>query len=84
MPFDPTSYGIELGGALYRNQWWLLDGRSFALGIHGQMIAIDVEAEVVVGFLSSAPEPNDHEQRRAQRRIVKDVVRRISDPDAVD
>jgi CubicO group peptidase (beta-lactamase class C family) len=84
MPFDPSSYGIELGGALYRNQWWLLDGRSFALGIHGQMIAIDVEAEVVVGFLSSAPEPNDHEQRRAQRRIVKDVVRRISDPDAVD
>ena len=57
-------------GASYHNQWWLFDDRSFALGIHGQMIAVDFKADMVVVFVSSAPEPNSPEQRRMQRRIV--------------
>lgn len=76
-PFDPTSYGIELGGASYRNQWWLMDGRSFALGIHGQMIAVDLSSEMVVGFLASAPEPNDRQQRADQRQIVGRLAREV-------
>jgi len=70
MPFDRTSFGADLPGASYHNQWWLFDDRSFALGIHGQMIAVDFKADMVVVFVSSAPEPNSPEQRRMQRRIV--------------
>jgi CubicO group peptidase (beta-lactamase class C family) len=69
-PFDGTSFGADLGGASYHNQWWLFDDRSFALGIHGQMIAVDFKAELVVVFVSSPPEPNNREQRLMQRRIV--------------
>ena len=69
-PFHPTSYGADLPGASYHNQWWRLDGRSLAMGIHGQMIAIDQAAELVVVFVSSAPEPNATAQRNTQRRAV--------------
>jgi CubicO group peptidase (beta-lactamase class C family) len=69
-PFHPTSYGADLPGASYHNQWWTLDHRSFAMGIHGQMIAIDQAAELVVVFVSSAPEPNATAQRNTQRRAV--------------
>jgi CubicO group peptidase (beta-lactamase class C family) len=72
-PFHPTSYGADLPGASYHNQWWAIDGRSFALGIHGQMIAIDQQAGVVVVFNSSPPEPNATAQRLTQRRIVSAV-----------
>jgi CubicO group peptidase (beta-lactamase class C family) len=69
-PFHPTSYGADLPGARYHNQWWLLDGRSCAMGIHGQMVAIDHEARLVVAFVASAPEPNSTPQRQEQLRIV--------------
>ncbi len=74
-PFDSSSYGVELGGASYHNHWWLLDDRSFALGIHGQMIAVDFKTSLVVVFVSSAPEPNDSRQRAMQRRIVGALAR---------
>lgn len=67
---DPTSFGADWPNVSYHNQWWLLDNRSFALGIHGQMIAVDVNADLVVSFVSSAPEPNDREQRMTQFQIV--------------
>jgi hypothetical protein len=70
MPFDPTSFGADWPDVSYHNQWWLFDDRSFALGIHGQMIAVDVAAQLVVVLVSSAPQPNDREQRLEQRRIV--------------
>jgi CubicO group peptidase (beta-lactamase class C family) len=69
-PFHRTSYGADLPGARYHYQWWLLDGRSCAMGIHGQMIAIDVQARLVAAFVASAPEPNSTPQRREQLRIV--------------
>jgi CubicO group peptidase (beta-lactamase class C family) len=68
--FDPATYGADQPGASYHNQWWSMDGRSLALGIHGQMIAVDVEASLVVVFTTSAPEPDHREQRLMQRRIV--------------
>jgi CubicO group peptidase (beta-lactamase class C family) len=52
-PFALGSYGADLPAASYHNQWWHFDGRTFALGIHGQMIAIDRPSEVVVGFMST-------------------------------
>lgn len=76
-PFDSMSYGADWAGASYHNQWWTMDGRTFALGIHGQMIAIDSDAELVVVFLSSPPEPNDAGQRMTQRCIVDAIAKAL-------
>ena len=74
-PFHPTSYGSNLPGAMYHNQWWRLGGRTYAMGIHGQMLAIDRPAGLVVAFLSSPPEPNSTEQRQEQFRIVSALAK---------
>jgi CubicO group peptidase (beta-lactamase class C family) len=76
-PFHPMSYGADWPGASYHNQWWGMDGRTFALGIHGQMIAVDDHAEMVVVFLSSPPEPNDAGQRMTQRRVVDAIAKAL-------
>src|SRR2546428_9616384 len=55
MPFDRTSFGAELPGASYHNQWWLFDDRSFALGIHGHMFAVDFNPQLVVVLSCLAP-----------------------------
>jgi CubicO group peptidase (beta-lactamase class C family) len=68
--FNPLSYGATWPGASYHNQWWQMDGRLFAIGVHGQMIAIDQASQTVVVFLSSAPEADDPEQLRVKRSIV--------------
>jgi CubicO group peptidase (beta-lactamase class C family) len=68
--FHPNSYGSDWPGASYHNQWWKMDGRLFAVGVHGQMIAVDFNTETVVVFLSSAPEPNDLSQGLTQRAVV--------------
>jgi CubicO group peptidase (beta-lactamase class C family) len=73
IPFHPTSYGANLAGALYHNQWWQLDGRTVAMGIHGQMIAIDHSSDMIVAFLSSSPQPNAIRERQEQLRIVAAV-----------
>jgi CubicO group peptidase (beta-lactamase class C family) len=77
-PFHPTSYGVDLPNALYHNQWWQLDRRYCALGIHGQMIAVDPKAELVVVFVSSPPEPNSTQQRQQQLRIVAALAAELS------
>ena len=41
------------------------------------MIAIDSDAELVVVFLSSPPEPNDAVQRLTQRRIVDAIAKAL-------
>ena len=70
-PFALGSYGADLPAASYHNQWWHFDGRTFALGVHGQMIAIDRPSEVVVGFMSTAPVPTDPPVRDEQRKVVE-------------
>jgi len=77
-PFHRTSYGADLPDARYHNQWWQLDGRTCAMGIHGQMIAIDHEAQVVVAFVSSQPQPNETHLRQEQLRIVAAVCEAAS------
>jgi CubicO group peptidase (beta-lactamase class C family) len=69
-PFALGSYGADLPAASYHNQWWHFDGRTFALGIHGQMIAIDREADLVVGFMSTSPVASDPSVRDVQRSVV--------------
>ena len=58
--------GVFLPGprAFYRNQWWVGRGREdargacyYALGIHGQLLYVDEEHELVVAKFSSWPEP---------------------------
>lgn len=51
-------------GAYYRNQWWVARPRTsehggiyLALGIHGQLLMVHEDAEVVVGKFSSWPQP---------------------------
>jgi CubicO group peptidase (beta-lactamase class C family) len=73
-PFDPTSAGADWEGASYGNQWWHLDGRCYAIGIHGQMIAVDDESELVVVFTSSSPDAKDEVERLTQRRIVDAIA----------
>ncbi|MGH3661714.1 MAG: serine hydrolase domain-containing protein [Micromonosporaceae bacterium] len=50
--------------AYYRNQWWVMRARAaehgaiyLGLGIHGQMLLVHEDAEVVVSTFSSWPEP---------------------------
>ncbi len=76
--FESTSYGADLPGGSYQNQWWHFDGRTFALGIHGQMIAVDVKAQLVVVFVSSAPAPSDPAVRDAERRLVAALAGALS------
>ena len=73
-PFDPTSAGADWEGASYRNQWWRLDDRCYAIGIHGQMIAVDDKSDLVVVFTSSSPDAKDEVERLTQRRIVDAIA----------
>jgi CubicO group peptidase (beta-lactamase class C family) len=74
MTFDPTSVGADWEGASYRNQWWHLDDRCYAIGIHGQMIAVDDRSDLVVVFTSSSPDARDEIGRLTQRRIVDAIA----------
>ena len=53
--FARRSFATE-GASGYGLQWWRIDGRPVARGIHGQLVAVDREAGVVVAILCSWPE----------------------------
>jgi hypothetical protein len=58
------SEGVDVHpGEMYRNQWWVLerDAVYAGLGIHGQMVYINVPADVVCVKLSTWPSPVDDE-----------------------
>ena len=60
-------YGY-LAGYTYRDQWWMPGGPGRALsawGIHGQLLWVEPDAEVVVACHSGGPEPD------SQRRDVE-------------
>jgi CubicO group peptidase (beta-lactamase class C family) len=50
-------------GQMYRNQWWVLEADTVytALGIHGQMVYVNVPADVVCVKLSTWPSPLDED-----------------------
>jgi CubicO group peptidase (beta-lactamase class C family) len=61
----------------YGTQWWCLDGCVAARGIHGQLIAVDRAADLVVTVLSSWPDAIDDAAERAQRDLVRSVRDRL-------
>ena len=57
--FAASEYAEVLPGGAYHNQWWVRNpqkGITMALGIHGQMLYVDCERELVTAKLSSQPE----------------------------
>ncbi|MGX6448601.1 hypothetical protein ACVU7I_11115, partial [Patulibacter sp. S7RM1-6] len=66
-------------GEGYARQWWTLDGRTVARGIHGQLIAVDREAGVVVAACSSWPEAENDLAFAAQRHIVRATCDTLTD-----
>lgn len=62
----------------YANQWWTLGGTSFhaftGVGVHGQYLFVDPEADVVIVKCSAWPtqddEPRDRETITALRRVA--------------
>ena len=66
------------GAEGYRNQWWRRDARVMARGIHGQLIAVDRDADVVVTILSSWPAATDARLEAAQRTLVERVCDRLA------
>ena len=76
--FVRGEYGEALSGFAYHNQWWIDDpkkGVMVALGVHGQMLYIDPDAELVVAKFSSQPDmacvPMFQDQLRACHAITK-------------
>lgn len=62
--FLEGEYGEVLTGWHYRNQTWLTDKDTemLAIGIHGQMIYMNVETQVVIVKLSTFPMSADHQR----------------------
>lgn len=58
--FAHTDNEAMLAGGLYRNQFWLYRNRArpilLCLGIHGQLIYVDLAAHTVIVKLSSWPD----------------------------
>ena len=65
------------GAEGYSGQWWRRDGRRMARGIHGQLIAVDRAADVVVTILSSWPAATDPVREAAHRALVARVCDRL-------
>ena len=75
---QPTDPALLSGAGGYRNQWWRRDERPMARGIHGQLIAVDREADVVVTILSSWPDATDATLEAAHRAFVTRVCDRLA------
>jgi CubicO group peptidase (beta-lactamase class C family) len=84
---DPAAYDRctvperTAGAEGYALQWWRRDGRPMARGIHGQLIAVDHEAQAVVVILSSWPDATDDALEAAHRGLVDRVCRRLREQD---
>jgi CubicO group peptidase (beta-lactamase class C family) len=68
---------VGLGSDGYRHQWWRRDGGIVAMGIHGQLIAVDRAARVVVAILSSWPTAGEPPAAAAQRALVAALRQRL-------
>jgi CubicO group peptidase (beta-lactamase class C family) len=58
----------------YWNGWWYIDGRRCGLGIHGQVLAIDRRARLVIVILSSWPAPEGAAERHDQRTVIDAIA----------
>jgi CubicO group peptidase (beta-lactamase class C family) len=69
---------VTAGASGYGSQWWNQDARIAARGIHGQLVAVDRPARVVVTILSSWPAATDAGLDTAQRCLVAAVCDRLA------
>ena len=76
--FARRSFATE-GASGYGLQWWRIDGRPVARGIHGQLMAVDREARVVVAILCSWPEATPSAPGLAQLALVNAVCEQLGD-----
>jgi CubicO group peptidase (beta-lactamase class C family) len=68
--------------AFYRNNWWIHDPERplmSTIGIHGQAVTIDGEAELVVARFSSLPNADDDDDLRAHLAVVTAIAEACSD-----
>jgi CubicO group peptidase (beta-lactamase class C family) len=75
--FARSTWATE-GASGYGCQWWRIDGRPVARGIHGQLVAADRDAGVVVAILCSWPEATPSAPGLAQLALVNAVCERLS------
>jgi CubicO group peptidase (beta-lactamase class C family) len=75
--FARSTWATEAASG-YGRQWWRIDGRPVARGIHGQLVAVDREAGVVVAILSSWPEATPSAPGFAQLARVNDLCARLA------
>jgi len=73
-----TAPEATAGADGYRNQWWRRDERIMARGIHGQLVAVDRRADVVVTVLSSWPDATDPRREAGHRALVTGVCDRLA------
>jgi CubicO group peptidase (beta-lactamase class C family) len=85
---DPEVFGRSASHSVagwttaYRNQWWGGGERVFARGIHGQLIAVDREHDVVMAVLSSWPDATDATAEAAQQAALAAVTAGPASTDA--
>ena len=65
------------GASGYGLQWWRIGSRPVARGIHGQLVAADREAGVVVAILCSWPEATPSAPGLAQLALVESVCAQL-------
>jgi CubicO group peptidase (beta-lactamase class C family) len=66
----------------YGGQWWRRDGGVVAMGIHGQLIAVDRRARTVVAILASWPAAVEPALGARQRAFVAAIRARLDDASA--
>lgn len=74
---DPA---VRPGTTSYANQWWCLDGRPTARGIHGQLVTVQPASGIVITVLSSQPEALDPQLTGVQRTFANAVIDRLAPP----
>ncbi|HET7117968.1 MAG TPA: serine hydrolase [Hanamia sp.] len=67
-------------GGGYGYGWWIFHGSAFeALGIHGQMIHIDPDRQLVIAINSAWPEADSNERHTAVASFIKTINDEIDD-----
>jgi hypothetical protein len=69
---NPT---VPVSAQGYANQWWRRDNAICARGIHGQLLAVDLDSKTVLTILSSWPTAVDAKLDAGQRVLVRKLTR---------
>jgi CubicO group peptidase (beta-lactamase class C family) len=65
---------------VYHNFWWVRDplqGVALAIGIHGQLLYVDSQNDIVVAILSSEPEHDKAESWRLRIRAIEAIKAKL-------